>query len=638
MKRNAIAFLVHPYKNSLLPRNKVKAALSDFTVKFVELARHHHNIKWNVQLPGYLLECIDPLALASLRELNKNGAIEWLSTGYTEPFLSFSPHWLTKENIKYGIERFDELVGTRPVGFMPSFSNWEPSFNSFLGELGLHYVAFSKALFPRESHTIPGYFTTEHAGSSMVIFPLNVFHVLDVPRNFAGWLERAFGSLSADADNTKLVCIDFLLPFLDQQHDPFEQISQIAAIFDKLLLKYQFVHFSEFLSVNASSGLQYIPSGLVFKRHDQTTVPYFLNYLHTFDQVGILQRKMMDISSGIEHNGGTKHTELLKRSLFFVQDINRFLPGMADGFPQPADRTWSYGQLIDIEKHLSKKADHRGGRARISDFLKSGSKCVILSNRQLKVYVDHKNGGHAFEMDFRPCNFNICSAYRDEKLTIPHIILPGVSRSGFVDHIVADNQKPEDLQAALLNDIGDFAHKPFTYKIKKTASKVRVTLIRHGSLLHERRKHPLNLEKAFGLDGDEGTFTFAYQLSSHSFLKYAFRLAIECTFLFPGALIGNAMLSADKEKCLDLSASGFFKSSVTDILFKDRSLGCQMSISTQKPVDIVCSPLHDGNGVYQGTTVILSCPVVLKENNSWSLLGKLTFKKIRRKGKPLDEI
>jgi hypothetical protein len=52
-----------------------------------------------------------------------------------------------------------------------------------------------------------------------------------------------------------------------------------------------------------------------------------------------------------------------------------------------------------------------------------------------------------------------------------------------------------------------------------------------------------------------------------------------------------------------------------------------------KPMTVWCYPLGGGSADhpdYQGTVLVLSQGVVLTENSSWSLMGKLTFRKSRR--------
>ena len=297
MKRHSIAFLIHPYKNSLVPRNVFREAVNDFAKTILDIGSSYQNIRLNLVMPGYFLEAIDPMLLLQFREMHKKGAIEWLTTGYTEPFLSFCPQWLLKENLRHGITAFQEYAGARPVGFVPPFSNWEPSYIDVLGGAGIQYNVLSRSLLAGQYRSRLGYWATEFAGSSTVLFPVHSIFPSTVSGKMEAWISDQFAADTADPAAVKLLCIDFLCPLLPQDMPVTQQgLKDAAAIFDRLLLTYQPICFTEFLSSNAPLGLMYLPQSLVLRRDDSDTAPHFLNYLHSFDQVGIVQRKLMDIA------------------------------------------------------------------------------------------------------------------------------------------------------------------------------------------------------------------------------------------------------------------------------------------------------------------------------------------------------
>lgn len=79
MKRHSIAFLIHPYKNSLVPKNTFRDAVNTFAQALIDIGASYQNIRLNVVMPGYFLETIDPMLLLQLREMHKKGIVEWLT-------------------------------------------------------------------------------------------------------------------------------------------------------------------------------------------------------------------------------------------------------------------------------------------------------------------------------------------------------------------------------------------------------------------------------------------------------------------------------------------------------------------------------------------------------------------------------
>jgi hypothetical protein len=642
MKRHSVAILIHPYKNSLVPKNKFRDAVNAFTETMLEIGTSHQNIRFNLVMPGYFLEAIDPMLLLQLREMIKRGAVEWLTTGYTEPFLSFSPQWLLTENLKYGMNSFQEYLGTKPAGFVPPFSNWEPSYIDVLRAVGVQYTVLSRSLLANQYRTRLGYWVTEFAGSSTVLFPVHSALPSSIAGNMEAWIEEQFAADNAATTTEKLLCIDFLCPLLS--HDMAltrEGLKEAAAVFDRLLLTYQPIRFTDFLSSNPPLGLIYLPQSLILRRDDSDTTPHFQNYLHSFDQVGIIQRKLMDISDNVESRRESKHTGPIKKALFFVQDINRYIPSKTSGFTRLTDRMWSFEKLIDIEHELRERDGVSGGQIRIADFLRNGSKSIIMTNKNLAVYLDHKNGGHAFEIDFRRRRYNVCAGYNPSRHSLPMFLEPGLSYTAFVDHFTDLSATPLQYRTKTITELGDFFCGAYDYKIKKTETSVKASLTRRGSLAQGDKNCPLSVEKVLGLEKDQPTLSFVYQIKNNSLTPYLFRLGIELTFSLPGVATGAAYLMHGRHKRTPVKDSPIELSQVSEWLLGDPTCGVMIHCTMQKVMDVWCHPaVPPGVDPCQAEafTMVLTTPVTLEGNGMWSLIGKLQFKRQALARKAGDEI
>jgi hypothetical protein len=642
MKRHSIAFLIHPYKNSLVPKGTFREAVNAFAQTVLDIGASYQNIRLNLVMPGYFLEALDPMLLLQLREMHKKGAIEWLTTGYTEPFLSFSPQWLVNENLRHGITSFQEYAGSKPAGFVPPFSNWEPSYIDVLTDAGIQYNVLSRSLLASQYRSKLGYWVTEFAGSSTVLFPVHSVYPSTVAGTMETWIQDQFAADPGGSVPVKLLCIDFLCPLLTQDMSVTQQgLKEAAAVFDRLLLTYQPIRFTEFLSSNPPLGLMYLPQSLVLRRDDSDTAPHFLNYLHSFDQVGVIQRKLMDIADNIGSRRDSKHVEPHKKTLFFVADINRYIPSKSSGFTRLHDRMWCYEKLIGVEQELRERDNISGGQIRIADFLRNGGKSIIMTNKNLAVYVDHRNGGSVFEIDFRRRRYNVCAGYNPSRHALPMVIESGLSYTMFVDHLVDTATQASQFRAKTAAELGDFYCGAYDYKIKKTADGIKASLHRQGSLVQGDKNCPLSMEKMLGLEKDHPAIPFVYQITNNSLTPYLFRLAVELTISLPGIATDSAYLLNNRQKIMELRTGLVELPQVTQWVVADPSCGVMVVCSLQKPVDVWCYPaVPPGVDPQQAEalTIVITAPITLDGSGMWSLLGKLQFKRVALAGKQPDEI
>jgi hypothetical protein len=635
MKRHAFALIIHPYKNALLGEDALRPALNRFVEKLVELTTGHQMLRFNLVVPGYLLELIDPILLAKLREIQKADRCEWLTTGYTEPFVSFSPQWLSMENIKRGKETYNDLVGYTPVGYFPPFSNWEPSFIDRLSDCAMQYAVVSRTLFSRKEKNCCGYWITEHSGSTIPIFPCHTFHMINAPTDVSDWLEHTFKSDPIKDSTTRLVTIEYLvLLSATQTQDPFQWLNDLAKVIDSLIVKYQVVRLSEFTTLANPLGMHYIPSSLVYSRGGEDLPADFLNQLHTFDQLSLLQRKMLDAAEAIQAGIGQKKFAPLLRQLFFVQDINRYLPAAASGFAHAHDREWTYAKLIDIENQLLETERSVGSQLRIADFLRNGTKSIILANKALKVYIDHKNGGQIFEFDIRERRVNLCAGYNSRSFPSPRILCAGISRTSFIDLFLDQACTHREFTENNGKQIGDFITGQFQYKVKKDGKGVKAILSRQGSITCGEKTYPLFMEKVFGLGEEGSALSFVYQLSNPSLTSYGFTFAVSLTLSLPGLFKGQTYLMANRVSYKNLQSDSIILEDLTQWALFDSAAGIALHFHVQKPLHVWCFPTlrEVGEGSSGTLTLMFSAPVNLQENAVWSLIGKMTFKKIRLKG------
>jgi len=637
MKRDQLIFLLQPYKNALMPVEELRGSINRFAQRLFTLCERFPRLRFNVALPGYVLEYIDPLIISSLRDMFKRGQIEWLCTGYTEPFLSFSPQWLTNENILAGMKVFTELTGESPLGYVPPFSNWEPSHIDLFSGAGLKYAVISNALLAKNEAANCGYWITEYTGSSIAVFPAWSYHRYNAPQSITGWINENF---SEDKTAPKMLILRYLysLGLKDNDNVQLDWIENTAAEIDKHILELHPLKFKEVTGDTAPLGLHYFPSSLVPSNNEPAS-PYFLNNLHCYDQIGVLQRKLMEACDAVNRIKDAKLAAKLRQKLFFSQDINRFMPSQRAGLSSITDRLWSYGKLIETERELYKLKEAQNGTIQLTDFLRNGYKSIIMSNSQLKVYLDHKNGAQIYELDYCDRLFNAAAVYNPKIRSRANVITPRESRLGFCDKIFTEPLTCDDYVSGIVKDSSNFSDLPFEYSFKNTPAGVKVLLSGLGGFIKDGRSCPLGMEKVFGLEKESAILSYSYKLSNNALTNYSFTFGIELPLALAGCLNKEALLICDKKR-YDLSGEKpVIVENTTAWEIEDWDIGVKILFVTQKNVNVwAFSPEAGQIKSSNGIVMMISCPVNLDPNAAFALTGKISLKKLKAKSSHNDSI
>ncbi|MCL2220248.1 MAG: DUF1926 domain-containing protein [Chitinispirillia bacterium] len=621
MRRDQIILLLQPYKNGLMPKKDLIDSVNQLARLLLSLCEKYPRLRFNVALPGYILECIDPLVISSMRAMVARGSLEWLCTGYTEPFLSFSPLWLTSENIALGASVFTDLTGEPPEGYVPPFSNWEPSHIDMFNGAGLKYAVIAAELLPKKDTTPYGYWMTEYTGTSMALFPTQTYHRYNAPESIVSWVKENTASDTPD-NAPQMLILKYLYSLLPENAELQKKwFEQTSAEVEKHILELQPLRFKDVIGNVPPLGLHYFPPSLV-PSHNEPATPYFLNHMHCYDQIGVLQRKMMDVSDSVRELKDSKLAAKLRRLLFFAQDINRFLPAQHSGFCKVSDRLWTYGKLIDVERELYELRDTQNGVIRLADFLRNGYKSVIMSNKALKMCLDHKNGAHVYELDYRERSYNAFAAYNPAVRTRPNVIVPRESKLGFCDKIFMPGQlNAEDYARGLIKDCANFAESAFEYTFKNTPTGVKVILNCTSGFADGGRTYPMSMDKVFGLEKDSATLSYSYKLGNTSLTNYSFIFGTEIPLALPDSSDGEgARIIGGKTKQTVSGKETIIINDITEWAVEDEEAGVRMEFVTQKKVDV---------WLLGGDTLLITCPVEIEANTAVSLTGRISFKKIK---------
>jgi len=627
MKRYALALLLHPYKTGIVPRSQLRAATSHLIETLCLVLQRFPQMRFNLVLPGYILEAADPLLSARLRDLCKRSLLEMICTGYTEPFLSLSPTDLTVKNIMHGIKVIEEHTGQTPRGFLPPFSNWEPSFIEHLRNSGFRYSLLSNELFSPETQCVPGYWVAEHTGTSIGLIGTNILGTSAIHNNFIDSIRSLFAN-ETEAIQEPFAVMHYLLSLQpDKLEESCATIMHMAEAIDKNLLQYQPVCIGDFLSTIHPVGMQYIPASLQTQRFGTVDL-HFMNFLFSFDQIGFLQRKVLDIFDRLTGYLSDKKATPLLHELFFAQDINRFLPGKEAGFEVASDRFDTYRHIIGIDAKLRELSGNSGVRTRITDFLHNGGKTIILSNKSLKLFIDPQCGGQITGLDFRPRQINLCGMYNPVRRKLPDIIVSGSSRTWFLDRIVQEPNTTPDSAAHLFSDISTLHRGSMNYKIRKNGEGITISLLQAGSFLTEDKLQPLSLEKVFGIENEHPELSFVYQFSNPSLMPYRFEFATELNMFLPGFSRGAGEIFAGKSHYSPTNNQLLHLPDLTSWHLDDHYSGVRITFHLQKPMSL-WFPAPPAGAASEGVPMILTAAVAMEPSSRFKIVGKITFKSIK---------
>ena len=634
MKRYALALLLHPYKNGIMQHSVIRASMTVFIEMLCSLLQRFPQIRFNIVIPAYILECADPLLTVKLRDLCKRSLVEIVCTGYTEPFLSLSPAQLTIKNIQHGMHVIEELTGQVPRGFLPPFSNWEPSFIEHLRSAGFRYVLLSNELFSPETHAVPGYWVAEHTGSSIGLIGTNVLSNASIQNGFFDSV-RSFFTYESTSVPDPFAVLHYLMPLQTEKIDEAcGNVLYMVEEIDKHLLQYQPVCLGELLSTVNPVGMQYVPTSLQLERRGAVDL-HFMNYLFSFDQIGFMQRKLLDIYERLTPYLSEKSAVPLLKELFLAQDINRLHPGRESGFERAADRAVTYRRLIAIDTQLRHLSKNSGVRTRITDFLHNGGKAIILSNKNLKAVIDPQIGGQITGLDFRPRHVNLCAMYNPTRRTHPDIIVSGTSRTLFLDRIVNDSPADQLDSTHLYNDSSNLGKRTMDYKIRKNGGGITVSMMHAGSFMCDDKPQPLAVEKVLGLEEEQSDISFVYQFSNPSLLQYSFIFTTELNLFLPGITADQVFLHAGKSNYTSPGRQLLRLPDLTSWYIDDPVSGIRITLQTQKPLTLWTVPPPDDSHA-DGVTLMLSTPVAMEPSSRFKIIGKLSFKPLNVQTGPED--
>ena len=662
---------------------------------FIECLCRHPQIKATLHFSGTLLEWItaeQPAFLETLQKLTLRGQIEMLGGGFYEPIFSMVPERDAIGQLQLMNRFLEEHFSRQPWGAWIPERVWDPILPRLLAEAGIEYTLLDSTHFitaglpPQE---IRGYYVTEREGKTLSVFPIDVnlrysipFHPPEKTIQYLkfiaaedehcavtygddgekfglwpgtylwvyeqGWLERFFSLLEQNAD---MICLQTLSEYF-KTHPPQGTIYLPTLAYEEMMewaLPADAVARFETLKEKLSD------LGLQEKYRAFIQGSYWNNFLTKYPESNQMHKKMLLVSQRLEmlERSGVL-PEKARRELYKGQCNCAYWHGLFGGVYLNYLRHAVYTHLITAEILMDKAlhGESDWSEYRLVDFNKDLSEDILVFGKNLNLYCSPKKGGSVFELDFKPCAFNITNTFtrkleayhRHLKLdTAPppepsapemaplslqgmfrakqeglhnHLVYDWYQRYMFLDHFLDPATTLESFARCCYTEHGDFITAPYALEhIEKetNAPAVSFTLVRDGQVVQGYHQHPLRIAKTFSVHDAHGDITVLYRLRSGADQILAVWFGIEINismlvaddthryFLFPQRELGKqpmvATVSADSLSVLDI---------------KDDWNGLAMRIEIQPPGSVWTFPVQtvsrseDGLELtYQGSTIML---------------------------------
>lgn len=566
---------------------------------FLQCLQRHPRIKATLHFSGSLLEWIaarQPAFLETLKRLARAGQIEMMGGGFYEPIFSILRERDALGQLRLMNDFLAQHFSRMPRGAWIPERVWDPVLPRLLAAAGIEYTLldsthFVNAGIPPEE--IRGYYATEREGKTVAVFPIDMHLRYSIPfqppektieylqflaaddehcaitygddgekfglwpGTFAwvyeqGWLDRFFTLLEENAD---MICTRTLSEYR-AEHPPQGQIYLPTLAYEEMM---QWALPADAVVRFETLHEQLASLGLLEKFGAFIRGGYWNNFLAKYPESNQIHKKMLLVSERLEHLeedpviAARLPAAQVHRELYRGQCNCPYWHGLFGGVYLNFLRHAVYTHLISAETMMD-AAEHGDAdwiQYRITDFNKDLSDDILISGRNLNVYCSPKNGGGVFELDYKPCAFNLLNTFTRKREgyhrrlkrgngaaayppapenaapTIPavfrvkeeglqqYVAYDWYQRQCFLEHILDPATTIESFAQACYTEQGDFITAPFALThIARDANEpaVTFTLARDGLVAEAYDQKPLRITKTFSIHDGRSEVSVAYTL------------------------------------------------------------------------------------------------------------------------------
>jgi 4-alpha-glucanotransferase len=154
-------------------------AFDDYYDVLLDVVEEDPNLRVNLHFTGTILEhavAHHPAFLDRLRALWKDDRIELLGGAFHDPALPSIPERDALGQLQYTSNFYEQNFGRRPEGAWLCLRSWDSALIRMMGGAGVRYTLLDDAQFVvagMHPDSLKGHYTTERAGHTMNVFPID---------------------------------------------------------------------------------------------------------------------------------------------------------------------------------------------------------------------------------------------------------------------------------------------------------------------------------------------------------------------------------------------------------------------------------------------------------------------------------
>jgi alpha-amylase len=653
---------------------------------FIRILSEHPKLKFSFHTSGYLLDWLlkeRPDYIELIKSMVMRGQVEIMGGGYYEPILAVIPREDRLGQIRLMSERIEELFGVRPRGLWLAERVWDPTIPKTLNEAGIEYVVVDDYHFIKsglKGEDLFGYYITEDLGYPVKVFPgserLRYLVPFKPVEQFVEFMRISKGMSGEEAatvyaddgekfgiwpSTNKLVYKEgWLKRFIEKVEDNLGWIQPVT--------------FSEYMENEGPLGRVYLPTTSYMEMgewalpaeasfeyttlrdklassEDGVRVKRFLqggmwrNFFSKYTEANWMHKRMLGVSHAFKEAKGLDEEKEKKarRHLYMAQCNDAYWHGVFGGLYLPHLRTSVYENIIKAEAVVDGENVKPAVIKR--DFDADTFDEILLSSKDLNVFVSPERGGTIVELDLRPAGVNFTNTlsrrfegYHMKLKTYAAVhsaaaksihervvakeeglerllIFDTVERASLRDHFLKGDESLESFISSNYREQGDFYNGPYTPEVKNNG----LSLTRRGTV----GSSGIVVKKEIELSGNDA-ISIAYKVEAAGGTPPEGKLAVEFNLCLPGCngpacsyeVSGRPPRRPTKVEEMGLGSTGEV-SGVERVAVVDRYSGINVNFDFKKPVNFWRFPLEtvslSESGFernYQGSCLVFLVPLV----------------------------
>jgi len=676
---------------------------------FLNIIEKYPDFRINIHYSGILLEWIEkhyPDHIEQLARMSEKGQIEILSGGFYEPIVSIIP----REDALGQIRKLSAWVQSRfrqtPSGMWLAERVWEPHLPSLLKDAGVSYTVIDDTHFKYaglEEEELWGYYATEDQGKILYIFPISQKLRYTIPFQDPEVTLEFFREIATEEGDRLIVFADDGEKFgVWPGTYPHVYENGWLEKFIQVILENRdwinLLHFSEALQKVNPLGRAYLPTAS-YAEMMQWALPSrayknYEDFEHLLKDRGLFDKYNVFVRGGFWRNFLSKYPEsnnMHKKMLYLSEQLWELAEEKGFEAVQPAfDALWAgqcncpywhgvfgglylghirhamYEEFIKAEKILRElKGTSDQSRIQTLDFDKDGVKEILVETPHLNLYFDPQHGGHLFELDYLPKNFNLLntmtrreegyhrklvefaesqknqehSAQSGEAVASIHdlvvtkevglekyLIYDKYERKALIDHIFPLELTLQDFATTDYQEMGNFVNQPYeveSYKVEDDVASL--VFSRVGRIKQDENRVAVKLTKKIRVSTKDARMEVEYILEPLTDTTLSFKFAVEFNFsLLAGDAPDRYYYSKNTEIHPNRLKSQGELHNANHLGLVDEYNGFKIDLESNKPGDIWHLPVETVSlseagfeRVYQNSSILFIFPIEL--NKKWQV-------------------